>query len=61
MDASLGGLGNRLSKLRQPSFFGAGGGNGGVMMRELFLPLPHIQFGTSYFEGSIFDRYCHVS
>ncbi|KAL7509391.1 hypothetical protein ACHAXN_007354 [Cyclotella atomus] len=37
-----GGLGDRLSKLRQPAFYG-GSGDGGVMQRVLNMPLPEDQ------------------
>ena len=45
------GLGDRLSTLRQPAFYG-GSGDGGVMQRVLTLPLPEELFGKSHFNIS---------
>jgi hypothetical protein len=45
MESSPGGMGDRLSKLRQPAFYGAGGGDGGVVLHEVFVPLLGVQFG----------------
>jgi len=46
MDAMPGGMGDRLSRLRQPSFHNAGGGEGGgAVIQEVFLPEPGVQFG----------------
>ncbi|KAL3769525.1 hypothetical protein ACHAWO_011038 [Cyclotella atomus] len=42
MSCTPGGLGDRLSKLRQPAFYG-GSGDGGVMQRVLNMPLPEDQ------------------
>mmetsp|Transcript_27945 Transcript_27945/g.58713 ORF Transcript_27945/g.58713 Transcript_27945/m.58713 type:complete len:692 (-) Transcript_27945:1091-3166(-) len=45
MDAMPGGMGDRLSRLRQPSFHNAGGGEGGgAVIQEVFLPEPGVQF-----------------
>jgi hypothetical protein len=44
MSCTPGGLGDRLSKLRQPAFYG-GSGDGGVMQRVLNMPLPEDQLG----------------
>ena len=43
MSSSPGGLGNRLSTLRQPSF--CGGIGGGVMQKNISMPLPEDQLG----------------
>ena len=43
IDATPGGLGDRLSKLRYPSLRGTSG----VVARELRVPLPQIQLGMS--------------
>jgi hypothetical protein len=45
MDASPGGLGDRLSKLCRPAF--RGGTAGGTVMRELHVPPPQHQWGKS--------------
>ena len=47
MDASPGGLGDRLSKLCRPAF--RGGTAGGAVVRELHVPPPQHQWGTSSF------------
>ena len=44
MDSMPGGLGDRLSRLRNPSNHDSGGGDGGIAACELELPLPQIQF-----------------
>lgn len=44
MSCTPGGLGDRLSKLRQPAFYG-GSGDGGVMQIVLNMPLPEVQLG----------------
>eukprot|EP00984_Skeletonema_dohrnii_P025989 scaffold15238_cov125-Skeletonema_dohrnii-CCMP3373.AAC.2 len=44
MDSIPGGLGDRLSRLRNPSNHDSGGGDGGIAACELELPLPQIQF-----------------
>eukprot|EP00986_Skeletonema_menzelii_P014807 scaffold10327_cov144-Skeletonema_menzelii.AAC.2 len=44
MDSIPGGLGDRLSRLRNPSNHDSGGGDGGVAACELELPLPQVQF-----------------
>jgi hypothetical protein len=44
MNCTPGGLGDRLSMLRQPAFYG-GAGDGGVMQRVLRMPLPEDQLG----------------
>ncbi len=44
MDSVPGGLGDRLSMLRNPSNHDSGGGDGGMAVCELELPLPQIQF-----------------
>lgn len=51
IDAIPGGLGDRLSKLRDPSLRGTSG----VMARELFVPLPQVQLGMSLFWGIIIE------
>ena len=43
IDATPGGLGDRLSKLRYASLRGTSG----VVARELLVPLPNIQLGMS--------------
>lgn len=43
MDASPGGLGDRLSKLARPAF--RGGTAGGAVVRELYVPPPQVQWG----------------
>ena len=43
IDATPGGLGDRLSTLRDPSLRGTMG----VVARELFVPLPQVQLGMS--------------
>lgn len=44
MDSIPGGLGDRLSRLRNPSNHDSGGGEGGIAACELEMPLPQIQF-----------------
>mmetsp|Transcript_29088 Transcript_29088/g.45768 ORF Transcript_29088/g.45768 Transcript_29088/m.45768 type:complete len:386 (+) Transcript_29088:100-1257(+) len=44
MDSIPGGLGDRLSRLRNPSSHDSGAGDGGVAACELELPLPQTQF-----------------
>jgi hypothetical protein len=44
MNCTPGGLGDRLSSLRQPAFYG-GSGDGGVMQKVLRMPLPEDQLG----------------
>jgi hypothetical protein len=43
IDATPGGLGDRLSRLRDPSLRGA---SGGVAARDLLVPLPEVQLGV---------------
>ena len=65
IDATPGGLGDRLSRLRYPSLRGTAG----VMARELFVPLPQIQLGmllslllTSMLSStSILSHHCFIS
>jgi hypothetical protein len=44
MNCTPGGLGDRLSSLRRPAFYG-GSGDGGVMQKVLRMPLPEDQLG----------------
>jgi hypothetical protein len=43
IDATPGGLGDRLSRMRDPSLRGA---SGGLAARDLFVPLPEVQLGA---------------
>ena len=45
MDASPGGLGDRLSMLHRPAF--RGGTAGGAVVRELYVPPPQVQWGEN--------------
>eukprot|EP00804_Cyclotella_cryptica_P030292 CCRYP_019236-RA/>CCRYP_019236-RA protein AED:0.04 eAED:0.04 QI:159/1/1/1/0.66/0.75/4/985/503 len=56
MQSAPSGLEARLSTLRQPSFFGCGKGDGGVMQRVLCMPLPEDQF--EYFMNKLTSVNC---